>query len=116
MAQQPSRGAWPAAGQDAGASHTALACSLAPGGAEHTQGPAPSPSLPAFGSSPGCFQCNPPPQTRMTVQPIICWLLAGCSETVTEAPLVSSTPFHGPGKAGTAISCGTLRAGNGNYF
>jgi len=52
----------------------------------------------------------------MTLQPIICWLLAGCSETVTEAPLASSMPFHRPGKAGPAVSCGTRRAGNIDYF
>lgn len=55
-------------------------------------------------------------QSQMTLQPIICWLLAGCSETVMEAPLASATPFHRPGKAGAAISCGTRRAGNVNYF
>lgn len=55
-------------------------------------------------------------KNQMTLQPIICWLLAGCSETVTEAPLASSTPFHGPGKAGAAVSCGIRRDGNVNYF
>lgn len=52
----------------------------------------------------------------MTLQPIICWLLAGCSETVTEAPLALSMPFHCLGKAGAAISCGTRQAGNVDYF
>lgn len=96
-------------------SHRALAFSLAPGGAEHAWGLCPSPLLRAFGSSRCFFQCKKE-KPQMTLQPIICWLLAGCLETVTEAPLASATPFHRPGKAGAVISCGTRRAGNINYF
>lgn len=96
--------------------HRALACSPAPGAAQHTQGLAPRPFLRAFGSSPCFFSTQKKPQTQVTLQSIICWLLAGCSETVTEAPLASSTPFNRLGKAWMVISCGTQQAGNVNCF
>lgn len=42
------------------------------------------------------FSMQKKPQTPVTLQSVICWLLAGCSETVTEAPSRLVNAFQSP--------------------